>query len=582
MLWWLTENALAAAVLAGMVAGLCRLVRLSPAVRHALWLLILIKMLTPPLLTWPWPSPDLQGYLRSEPARRNQVLTTRSDQIEPQDHASAPLGRPEPSRASEPEAAHALVEADHSVPPRVELTFPEETGPSPPAETEDAEKPMPVSPSAAGARRQLAWLAPVALALWLAGAACTAALQCVQILHFRRRLVKGRAAPLWLSRQLEDLAHTLGVRAPAVLVLPGTGSPLLWGLGRPRLLWPEALLGRLPVAARPGVLVHELAHLRRRDHWVGWLQMAASCVWWWNPVYWYVRRQLRENAELACDAWVLWALPQARRVYAEALIEVCQIVSRKAAPVAALGMGGGRRVFERRLTMIMREQVPCRLSLRAVLSVGLVALIVLPGWSPGQSPVEKNQDIKLPNGPRQAQEKSANVGLLGKDDVALQQRADDKGSAPDRDRRLEAVERQLQALLKEVQALRGNASANGRSVAKESTFELAPVKGFAVDSAFPKPGGKPGRYSEDSVQMLTLARASYKLPPEKARALADFLREQLPDDVMELKVNAETITITTTPETQKAIGQLVSLMRMSKGKPSGKDKYPTDYSGEKK
>src|SRR5205085_2129100 len=134
--------------------------------------------------------------------------------------------------------------------------------------------------------------------------------------------------------------------------------------GRPKLLWPATLTEGLAPGCLRGVIVHELAHLRRLDHWTVWLQLLAKCVWWWNPLFWYVNRQLRLNAELACDAWVIWALPEARRAYAEALIEVTEHVSRTTAPVPALGMdSGARQAFEERLTMIMRESVPCKIPL---------------------------------------------------------------------------------------------------------------------------------------------------------------------------------------------------------------------------
>src|SRR5262245_40288169 len=59
MLWWLAQNALAAAVLAIIVAAVCRLGRFSPPVRHALWLVVLIKLLTPPIVAWPWSPAEL-------------------------------------------------------------------------------------------------------------------------------------------------------------------------------------------------------------------------------------------------------------------------------------------------------------------------------------------------------------------------------------------------------------------------------------------------------------------------------------------------------------------------------------------
>src|SRR5439155_22343931 len=129
--------------------------------------------------------------------------------------------------------------------------------------------------------------------------------------------------------------------------------------------WPSALLE--PSDAKhssdadywQGVIAHELAHLARRDHWVAWIELAGSWLWWWNPVFWYVRSQLRESAELACDARVVAALPESRRAYAEALIEVSELVSKTVplAPVLGASSGVGKS-FRRNLTMILREQVP--------------------------------------------------------------------------------------------------------------------------------------------------------------------------------------------------------------------------------
>src|SRR5262249_11673007 len=197
----------------------------------------------------------------------------------------------------------------------------------------------PLLPAAPG---RLELLAVMGFWCWLAGAGVMAIVQLIRILRFRRLLAHRMPAPRWLRLQVEELAHRLGVRPPNVLVLPGIGSPMLWSVGRPTLLWPKALLEQLPPGSRPAVLVHELAHLRRRGPWVGWLELVAACVWWWNPLFWHVRRQLHENAELACDAWVVWTLPDDRRAYAEALIEVAQVLSR-AVPAPALAIGGGPR-----------------------------------------------------------------------------------------------------------------------------------------------------------------------------------------------------------------------------------------------
>ena len=90
-------------------------------------------------------------------------------------------------------------------------------------------------------------------------------------------------------------------------------TPFLWCLGRPKLIWPTSLIKQDHSDKWLGVVVHELAHLKRRDHWVAWLELIAACLWWWNPLFWYVRRRLLETAESACDSWVVSSLPKKER-----------------------------------------------------------------------------------------------------------------------------------------------------------------------------------------------------------------------------------------------------------------------------
>src|SRR5262249_15444601 len=150
---------------------------------------------------------------------------------------------------------------------------------------------------------------------WLVGAVAMLMWQTTKIGRFRQMLTDGEPAPSWLISQAEELASLLGIEMPEVVVVPRIASPMIWSLGRARLIWPAELLDRLSESCRQSVLLHELAHLRRRDHWVGWLQLLGSCLWWWNPLFWFVSRQVRENAELACDAWVVATLPESRRLY---------------------------------------------------------------------------------------------------------------------------------------------------------------------------------------------------------------------------------------------------------------------------
>jgi beta-lactamase regulating signal transducer with metallopeptidase domain len=405
--------------------------------------------------------------------------------------------------------------------------------------------------------------------VWLSGSAVIAALQLVRLVRFRRLVAQGQQAPRWLRRQVKALAARLGVRPPATLMVPGVATPAVWGLGRPKLLWPAALLEHLSRSSRRGVLVHELAHLRRRDHWAGGLILLGEGLWWWNPLFWYVRRQLRLQAELACDAWVVSLLPEERRPYAEALLDVTQLVCRTAAPAPAVGMtGGARHALERRLTMIMREQVPCRLPLLGLAAAGLLAFIALPGWSqaPGDKVEKSEKSEKSQPAPTVLQGELIDLRMEVGDiltEVVLDP-AQPAQTAADRDRRLQKLEEQVEALLKEVKALRAGAKKPAVAARLDdlnaSRSRVARLR-LAAEPLQVRRELSVVRLATADEQELALSRATYKLPQAKAEALAKFLREQVKAPVMETKVEGDSLTVTTTPEAQKAIKGLVGLIQ---------------------
>jgi beta-lactamase regulating signal transducer with metallopeptidase domain len=555
MLWWFIETTLVAAALAGAVAVLCRRLRPRPAVRHALWLVVLLKLLTPPLLAWPWPAPA-PVPLADEPTPRP-----------PPAEKSIPTLPPAETTAAAP-AVHAPWDA------------PPEAVPEPRWLPDDPAPVTAVPPAAVAASPPAERWAEALVVVWFAGAVLTALLQLVRILRFRLQVGRGRPAPASLAETVGELAARIGVAPPPVSVVPGLASPVVWGLGRPRLVWPAALLGRLSPDGERSAVVHELAHLRRRDHWVGWLELAASCVWWWSPLFWHVRRQVGRAAELACDAWVVEVLPAARRAYAEALLEVCELVSRRAAPAPALGMGGARPEIERRLTMILRESVPSRLPVRAVFGAVLLALIALPGLTDGQDAAPRNRTAD------HAPAKSAPVAFeqgqpatKAPADVAFPAA---KAPADEREQRLQKLESTLEALLKEVRDLRGAAATRpATSSAKPATEGSAATRepdNVHRYSAETKGGAqKPAQAAEQPVH---LCRVSYTLQgkesKEQAVKLAALLKD-LKSPEVEVVVKDDSIVVTTTPEAQRAVGEFIGLLQ---GKVSaGKSAYYPNYGG---
>jgi beta-lactamase regulating signal transducer with metallopeptidase domain len=233
----------------------------------------------------------------------------------------------------------------------------------------------------------------VLLTTWLAGTILCWTTAGLRLVRFGRTLRHLRPAPDALRADVQRLARRLGLtRCPEVLLVPAPVPPLLWAVaGAPRVLLPAALWNELTEEERETLLVHELAHLRRGDHWVRWLELIALGLYWWHPVAWWARRQLQEAEEQCCDAWVVRALPGAAGAYAAALVHTVRFLSqaRVALPAGASGIGQVYRL-KRRMAMIFQGTTPTRLSLvgrAAVLGLAVVLLPLLPGRGQTEPPL---------------------------------------------------------------------------------------------------------------------------------------------------------------------------------------------------
>lgn len=339
-------NALAAALLALVAVAGSRFCR-HPAIVHGLWLLVFIKLLTPPLLPIPLSWERADQVTQGEP----EPVIIEAKEPAPVDHEAL--------------AAHLrqLEQAPEDADP---------VGPEPPVS-----------------------VSQTITLLWLGGSALWFAWTAAYLLRFRRLLRHGAAASAELQQRVHDLAGRLGLRrVPAVFLVPGQLSPMVWSFfGRPRLLFPARLLETVTTAQQDTLILHELAHIARRDHLVRWLELAASGLYWWLPVVWLARRGLHAAEEECCDARVTRALPDSGRDYALALVATLAFLSpvRPGRVATASGVGPVPQI-KRRLTMILRGRSNHALSWLGGLVVLTLGVLLLP-WAPSLAQEPKDKPI---------------------------------------------------------------------------------------------------------------------------------------------------------------------------------------------
>lgn len=231
------------------------------------------------------------------------------------------------------------------------------------------------------------------IALWVAGMAFRAAALLLGERRLRLAIAHNTLPTDERTRDIYDaccaeldIAHKLPLQSMA-----GIYSPALTVSLKPMILLPANITDTLTDAQLACALRHELTHYRRRDHLLMLLLRLLTCVYWFNPIVWLMKRELMKDMEIACDSAVTARLNGAeRREYAMTLLA---LFSQPCRANSALGMAlsSVEKDAERRVREVFgahRSKAPVKI-LAALLSALLLACCFTTACqpTPSQSPV---------------------------------------------------------------------------------------------------------------------------------------------------------------------------------------------------
>jgi beta-lactamase regulating signal transducer with metallopeptidase domain/protocatechuate 3,4-dioxygenase beta subunit len=219
--------------------------------------------------------------------------------------------------------------------------------------------------------------------LWAIGTAlglCRLVSGCAALVRFCRRL-----DPLSDPRQkllVHQAADAVGLRKlPTVFLLHSAGVPVSIGLLSPAIVLPQAMLREADREQLQAVLLHEMAHIARRDHWVGVGQRIAAVLFWWHPLVHRVCEETSDLREEICDNYVVLVQGEGQRL-ARILVDLAARVT--AGPLLPSTVG----VMEPRLAgltgrvsrLLDKERnMETRMNLRSRVFLSSCSLVVLIG-----------------------------------------------------------------------------------------------------------------------------------------------------------------------------------------------------------
>ncbi|HFR4147472.1 TPA: M56 family metallopeptidase [Bacillus cereus] len=334
---WLIETSLMASILVGFILCIKVLFRnkLPPRWQYMLWIVLMIRLLLP------W-SPDSSYSIYSLLSYSSSV----SEVIPKNMPATENIVNIESDRKVELESNSKMVTKTSE--PEVKVSSEKQTTFS---------------------------LYKLALYVWLAGVIILAA---ITFLTNRRLYSYIKKQPDITDEQVTTVFNrckqSMKMKKAVSLHLAGKiASPTVFSFFRPKVLLSKKHMKVLNEQQLQYVFYHELAHIKRNDVAVNWIMYSLILLNWFNPILWYAYFCMREDQELACDAYALTFIDKEEQIaYGHTIITLLEHYSYQVPSLANLSRN--KRTLKRRIIMIKKFQKKSyRLSLLGVIAIAAIA-----------------------------------------------------------------------------------------------------------------------------------------------------------------------------------------------------------------
>jgi beta-lactamase regulating signal transducer with metallopeptidase domain/uncharacterized GH25 family protein len=332
------------AVVFGVVWVCCTLLRRASAHwRYLLWLLVVAKCLTPPIVNIPVP------LLTSGTQVAPQVVASQTVTSTPMNvDAEPPFLAPVPS-----DIAPGL-----SVPKHIT------------ARTTAQAAPRRMTPGQ--------WL----VSTWMLIAGIILASVAVRFCATNRQLKQLRVPADEETRNaVAVLARTLGITNPPEVYLSSAApQPFVWGLIRGEIYVPPGFTQHGTKEERQAILAHELAHVARCDAAVNLVQIVVQALFFFHPLVWWANRRIRHEREKCCDETVLSDTRTEPELYCHAIVEILASRSGQTCWAPVLAVTGSIKNIEDRIVTVLTpdRKFYRRPSPISVATIVLVAACLLP------------------------------------------------------------------------------------------------------------------------------------------------------------------------------------------------------------
>ncbi len=164
-------------------------------------------------------------------------------------------------------------------------------------------------------------------------------------------------------------------RKITVRVWENVASPFMTGILRPTLILPKTELSSEQLH---NILRHEMMHFKRCDILYKWFAEFVKCVHWFNPMAWYVSKQIATECEISCDMAVTKSMSDSEKMsYINTILSLLPTGKSKQIPLTTQ-MASSKKILKRRFIMIKNKKTTSRFMsvISAVIAVAMLSTTV--------------------------------------------------------------------------------------------------------------------------------------------------------------------------------------------------------------
>lgn len=158
------------------------------------------------------------------------------------------------------------------------------------------------------------------------------------IFSYRRVSLLGKRGlqptPAAWQQKFKILIHKTGLHRVPVYISTRVDVPMVAGFIKPVVLLPISMFSALSPDQIETIILHELRHIKNRDHYINMLQGLIEILFFFHPATWIISRRLRAERENRIDEWVVGE-SSAPLSYAQALMHLEYNRSQSLQPVLA-------------------------------------------------------------------------------------------------------------------------------------------------------------------------------------------------------------------------------------------------------